>query len=82
MALAGPGDGPPHFTVPAARGGAPLTFVVYGDTRFTEIPGAANPAARRALVARIASENPAAILIGGDLVYQRLQSRRLCGLPR
>ncbi|MFZ1097919.1 MAG: metallophosphoesterase [Steroidobacteraceae bacterium] len=69
MALAGPGDGPPHFTVPAARGGAPLTFVVYGDTRFTEIPGAANPVARRALVARIASENPAAILIGGDLVF-------------
>ena len=69
IALAGPGDAPPHFTVPAAQGGGPLTFVVYGDTRFTETEGAANPLARRALVARIASENPAAILIGGDLVF-------------
>jgi acid phosphatase type 7 len=68
LALAA-GDGPPHFTVPAAQRGGPLTFVVYGDTRFTQQPGAANPLARRALVARIASENPAAILIGGDLVY-------------
>jgi acid phosphatase type 7 len=68
-ALAAPGDGPPRFTVPAAQGGGPLTFVVYGDTRFTQYPRAANPQARRALVARIASENPAAILIGGDLVY-------------
>jgi acid phosphatase type 7 len=68
-ALAAPSDGPPHFDVPAAQAGGPLTFVVYGDTRFTQHPGAANPEARRALVARIASENPAAILIGGDLVY-------------
>jgi acid phosphatase type 7 len=69
VALPAAGDGPPHFTVPAAPGGGPLTFVVYGDTRFTQQPGVANPVARRALVARIASENPAVILIGGDLVY-------------
>jgi acid phosphatase type 7 len=69
IALAAAGDGPPRFTVPATKGGGPLTFVTYGDTRFTQHPGAANPVARRALVARIASENPAAILIGGDLVY-------------
>jgi acid phosphatase type 7 len=69
IGLAAPGEGPPHFTVPGAQGGGPLTFVVYGDTRFTQQPGAANPLARRALVAQIASENPAAILIGGDLVY-------------
>ena len=49
---------------------APLTFVTYGDTRFTGRDKVANPVARRALVAKIASENPAAILIGGDLVYQ------------
>ena len=69
LALAAPSGGPPRLTVPAAQGGGPLTFVVYGDTRFTEQPGVANPVARRALVARIASENPAAILIGGDMVY-------------
>jgi acid phosphatase type 7 len=63
-------DGPPHFDVPVARAAGPLTFVVYGDTRFTEQPGAANPLARRALVARIASEHPAAILIGGDVVFR------------
>ena len=61
--------GPPQLKVPAARPGGPLTFVVYGDTRFTERPRVSNEVARRALVARMASENPAAILIGGDLVY-------------
>jgi acid phosphatase type 7 len=63
------GDAPPLFTVPAPAGG-PLTFVVYGDTRFTQQEGAANPLARRALVGKIADENPAAIVIGGDLVLQ------------
>jgi acid phosphatase type 7 len=62
-------DGPPHFDVPAARPGGPLTFVVYGDTRFTERPDVSNSLARRSLVARIANEHPAAILIGGDLVF-------------
>jgi hypothetical protein len=45
-------------------------LVVYGDTRFTQRPDVVNAFARRALVGRIASEKPAAILIGGDLVYQ------------
>ena len=67
-ALAAPSDRPPRFEVPVHQGG--LTFVVYGDTRFTSLEGVANAAARRALVDRIATENPAAILIGGDLVYQ------------
>jgi len=60
--------GPPRFQVPAPAGKA--TFVVYGDTRFTQREWAANAPARRALVARIANENPAAIFVGGDLVYQ------------
>ena len=60
---------PPRFDVPQAKTSAPLTFVVYGDTRFTAHAEVANVVARRALVAKIASENPAAILIGGDLVY-------------
>lgn len=63
-------DEPPRFTVPAAAPGDPLTFVVYGDTRFTENDKVVNAIARRALVEKIALEHPAAILIGGDLVYE------------
>jgi acid phosphatase type 7 len=62
-------DGPPRLDVPVADPSAPLTFIAYGDTRFTQRDGVANAVARRALVARMASENPAAIFIGGDLVY-------------
>lgn len=62
--------GPPRFSVPAPAGGGPLTFVVYGDTRFTQRTGVVNAQARRALVPRIAQEKPAAIFIGGDLIYQ------------
>ncbi len=62
-------DTPPQFAVAVADPDAPLTFIAYGDTRFTQRDGVANPVARRALVARMASEKPAAIFIGGDLVY-------------
>jgi hypothetical protein len=61
-------DEPPRFHV-AAPGGT-LTFVVYGDTRFTKRDRVADAPARRALVAAIAAENPAAIFVGGDLVYE------------
>jgi acid phosphatase type 7 len=61
---------PPRLEVAVADPSAPLTFVAYGDTRFTERDGVANAVARRALVARMASEKPAAIFIGGDLVYE------------
>jgi hypothetical protein len=65
---------PPRFEVAVADTKAPLTFVAYGDTRFTtperDAKGYANGYARQALVDKIAAENPAAILIGGDLVYQ------------
>ena len=63
-------DEPPRLDVPVADPSAPLTFIAYGDTRFTQRDGVANAIARRALVARMASENPAAIFIGGDLVYE------------
>jgi hypothetical protein len=48
-----------------------LVFIAYGDTRFTAASetAASAPAARRALVARIAAENPAAIFINGDLPF-------------
>lgn len=61
-------DAPPRFHVAAP--GDKLTLVVYGDTRFTQRESVADALARRALVAAIAGENPAAIFIGGDLVYQ------------
>ena len=60
---------PPRLSVPLPPG-APFTFVVYGDTRFTREESVANPIARRALVERIAAESPAAIFIGGDLIYR------------
>jgi hypothetical protein len=63
-------DEPPRLDVPVVDLGAPLTFIAYGDTRFTQRDGVANAIARRALVARIATETPAAIFIGGDLVYE------------
>ena len=49
----------------------PLVFVAYGDTRFTD-PGerrASNPVARRALAAKVAAEEPAAIFMNGDLPW-------------
>jgi hypothetical protein len=64
------GDTPPRFEVPASAPEAPLMFVVYGDTRFSKRDDIVNAVARRALVNKIASERPAAIFIGGDLVYQ------------
>jgi acid phosphatase type 7 len=60
---------PPRFEVPSQNEG-PLVLVLYGDTRFTQRTDVVNAVARRALVERIAGEKPAAILIGGDLVYE------------
>ena len=73
LALAGAGPcsaaaEPPRFSVPSPDD-RPLTLVVYGDTRFTQREDVVNAVARRALVGKIATEKPAAILIGGDLVY-------------
>jgi calcineurin-like phosphoesterase family protein len=49
----------------------PLVFIAYGDMRFTASSEtmASSPNARRALIAKIAAENPAAIFINGDLPY-------------
>lgn len=70
LAIRALADAPPRLEVPVADPNAPLTFIAYGDTRFTRREGVANAVARRALVARVASEDPAAIFIGGDLVYE------------
>jgi hypothetical protein len=60
------------FRVSDAALPTPLVFVAYGDTRFTDPAEtkASNPAARRALVARVARELPAAIFVNGDLTWR------------
>src|ERR1700681_556665 len=48
-----------------------VTIITYGDMRFTD-PGnvtATNPTVRQALVARIAKENPDAVLLNGDVPW-------------
>jgi hypothetical protein len=59
------------FQIPDAAVPEPLILVAYGDMRFTETSetAASSPTARRALVAKIAAENPAAIFINGDLPF-------------
>lgn len=49
----------------------PLVLVAYGDIRFTAAgeTAASSPTARRALVAKIAAEHPAAVFINGDLPF-------------
>jgi hypothetical protein len=49
----------------------PLVLIALGDIRFTQSgeTRASSPKVRRALVAKIAAENPAAIFINGDLPY-------------
>jgi acid phosphatase type 7 len=73
-----PKPGIPHrtgaaatFRVSDAALPTPLVFVAYGDTRFTDPAEtkASNPAARLALVARVAHEDPAAIFVNGDLTW-------------
>jgi acid phosphatase type 7 len=59
------------FSVPKSELRDPLVFIAYGDIRFTD-PGekeASSPAARQALVAKIAGENPAALFINGDIPW-------------
>src|SRR5580698_7880464 len=48
---------------------SPTTIIAYGDTRFTDPANvqSTNPKVRRWLVQKIASENPVAIVINGDL---------------
>ena len=59
----------PTFRVPDAALPNPLTFIVYGDQRFTDPSNsrAANPRVRAWLANRIAEEHPAAIVLNGDV---------------
>jgi acid phosphatase type 7 len=59
------------FQIPDSALPEPLILVAYGDIRFTDSSetAASSPSARRALIAKIAAENPSAIFINGDLPY-------------
>ena len=59
----------PTFTVDQKDLPAKLTLIEYGDMRFTDPANIvdANPAARKLLVARIASEHPDALQLSGDI---------------
>jgi hypothetical protein len=50
---------------------SPLTIIAYGDMRFTDPSNvtATNPGVRQALVARIAEENPDAVILNGDVPW-------------
>lgn len=65
----GPAGAAATFSIPDSVLPDPLVLIAYGDTRFTQDSetAASSPTARRALVAKIAAENPAAIFINGDL---------------
>ena len=71
---------PPHaaatFRVRGFELAAPMVLVAYGDMRFTapSETSATNRGARRALVAKIAAEKPAAIFINGDITWHGVES--------
>jgi len=69
--LGGPSEAATTFQIPDSALPVPLVLVAYGDTRFTAASetAASSPTARRALVAKIAAENPAALFINGDLTF-------------
>src|SRR5277367_1249669 len=64
------------FAVPDQDLPSPLVLVAYGDIRFTDTSEtrASNPAARQALIQKIAAETPAAIFINGDIPWHGIAS--------
>jgi acid phosphatase type 7 len=67
----GPSAAATTFQIPDSALPDPMVLIAYGDTRFTAVSetAASSPAARRALIAKIAAENPAAVFINGDLPF-------------
>jgi hypothetical protein len=59
----------PTFRIADVQGSSPMTFVAYGDTRFTDPANTrqSNPRIRQWMVGQIAKENPAAIIMNGDI---------------
>jgi hypothetical protein len=74
--LGAPAGAATTFQIPDSALPIPLVVVAYGDTRFTENSEtvASSPTARKALVAKIAAENPAAIFINGDLPFHGIDA--------
>ena len=60
------------FELADSAGSKPLKLIAYGDMRFTDPAEtvASNPAARLALVTRIAEESPAALFLNGDVPWR------------
>ncbi|MBV8810054.1 MAG: metallophosphoesterase [Acidobacteriaceae bacterium] len=63
------------FNVDDTKLTKPIAIIAYGDMRFTDPSNieATNPKVRRWLVARIASEHPAAVLLSGDVPWHGAQ---------
>jgi hypothetical protein len=59
------------FNVDKPKLTQPISIIAYGDMRFTDPSNtsATDPKVRRWLVGRIASENPAAVLLSGDVPW-------------
>jgi len=59
----------PTFRIADAELPAPLTFIAYGDQRFTDPANttATNPRIRQWLVTQIAAEHPGAVIMNGDV---------------
>ena len=59
----------PSFRVDDRQLPNPLTFIAYGDQRFTDPSNtrSANPRVREWLAAKVAAEKPAAIVLNGDV---------------
>lgn len=74
--LSGPARAAATFSVPDSALPEPLVLIAYGDTRFTQVgeTAASSPTARRALVAKIAAEKPAAVFINGDLPFHGIDA--------
>lgn len=59
----------PTFRIADSQLSSPLTFIAYGDQRFTDPANtkSANPRIRQWLANQIAAEKPAAIILNGDV---------------
>jgi hypothetical protein len=70
-AAADAGVAAPNFSVPDSVLPKPLVLIAYGDMRFTDPSetAATSPAARLALVDKIAAEQPAAVFLNGDVPW-------------
>jgi hypothetical protein len=59
----------PTFSINEKQISSPLSFIVYGDQRFTDPQNttSASPTMRQLLVKQIAREQPAAVILNGDV---------------